>query len=75
MIKRAFVTEIFRAADMRWWGDKIRPVELRESFKTYVNKKGDESKLYGEKAKKPRPYNIGRNPQQASQQLTSPQRI
>jgi putative hydrolase of HD superfamily len=30
MIKRAFVTEIFRAADMRWWGDKIRPVELRE---------------------------------------------
>ena len=30
MVKRAFVTEIFRAADMRWWGDKIRPVELRE---------------------------------------------
>jgi ribonuclease J len=33
-------------------------ISLKESFKTYVNKKGDESKLYGEKMKKPRPYNI-----------------
>jgi ribonuclease J len=36
-------------------------ISLKESFKTYVNKKGEESKLYGEKAKKPRQYNIVEN--------------
>ena len=30
MIKKAFLTELFRAADMRRWNDKIRHVELRE---------------------------------------------
>ncbi|MGD0717334.1 MAG: hypothetical protein ABR979_04615 [Halobacteriota archaeon] len=33
-------------------------ISLKESFQTYVNSKGADSKLYGEKAKKPRPYNI-----------------
>jgi ribonuclease J len=33
-------------------------ISLKESFKTYTNSKGGESKLYGEKAKKPRLYNI-----------------
>ena len=30
MIKKAFLTELFRAADMQRWNDKIRHVELRE---------------------------------------------
>ena len=30
MIKKAFLTELFRAADMRRWNDKIRHIELRE---------------------------------------------
>ncbi len=30
MLKRAFTTEVFKAADMQRWGDKVRPVELRE---------------------------------------------
>ena len=33
-------------------------ISLKESFQTYVNNKGSESKLTGEKAKKPRPYNV-----------------
>jgi putative hydrolase of HD superfamily len=30
VIKKAFLTELFRAADMRRWNDKIRHIELRE---------------------------------------------
>ena len=30
MIRKAFLTEIFKAANMRRWNDKICPVELRE---------------------------------------------
>jgi ribonuclease J len=33
-------------------------ISLKESFQTYVNSKGGESKLHGEKAKKLRPYNV-----------------
>ena len=36
-------------------------IQLKESFQTYVNSKGGESKLTGEKARKPRPYNIVEN--------------
>jgi mRNA degradation ribonuclease J1/J2 len=37
-------------------------ISLKESFQTYVNSKGGESKLTGEKAKKPRPYNVVEDP-------------
>jgi putative hydrolase of HD superfamily len=30
VIKKAFLTELFKAADMRRWNDKIRHIELRE---------------------------------------------
>jgi ribonuclease J len=33
-------------------------ISLKESFKTYISSRGTESKLKGEEAKKPRPYNI-----------------
>jgi hypothetical protein len=33
-------------------------ISLKESFQTYINSKGGESKLHLEKAKKPWPYNI-----------------
>jgi ribonuclease J len=53
--------DIMQALDETGSTGTCELISLKESFKTYVNKKGDESKLYGEKAKKPRPYNIVEN--------------
>jgi ribonuclease J len=50
--------DIMQALDETGSSGTCELISLKESFKTYVNKKGEESKLYGEKAKKPRPYNI-----------------
>lgn len=50
--------DIMQALDETGSTGTCELISLKESFKTYVNKKGDESKLHGEKAKKPRPYNI-----------------
>jgi ribonuclease J len=53
--------DIMQALDETGSSGTCELISLKESFKTYVNKKGEESKLYGEKAKKPRPYNIVEN--------------
>jgi len=50
--------DIMQALDETGSSGTCELISLKESFKTYVNKKGEESKLYGEKAKKPRPYTI-----------------
>jgi ribonuclease J len=53
--------DIMQALDETGSSGTCELISLKESFKTYVNKKGEESKLYGEKTKKPRLYNIVEN--------------
>ena len=53
--------DIMQALDETGSTGTCELISLKESFQTYVNSKGAESKLYGEKAKKPRPYNIVEN--------------
>src|SRR5450756_2528934 len=50
--------DIMQALDETGSTGTCELISLKESFQTYVNGKGGESKLQGEKAKKPRPYNI-----------------
>src|SRR5665811_1129891 len=53
--------DIMQALDETGSTGTCELISLKESFQTYVNGKGGESKLQGEKAKKPRPYNIVEN--------------
>jgi len=53
--------DIMQALDETGSTGTCELITLKESFKTYVNKRGDESKLHGENAKKPRPYNTVEN--------------
>jgi len=53
--------DIMQALDETGSTGTCELISLKESFQTYVNSKGAESKLYGEKAKKLRPYNIVEN--------------
>jgi len=50
--------DIMQALDETGSSGTCELISLKESFKTYTSSKGGESKLQGEKAKKPRPYNI-----------------
>jgi ribonuclease J len=50
--------DIMQALDETGSTGTCELISLKESFKTYINSKGGESKLYGERARKPRPYNI-----------------
>jgi ribonuclease J len=50
--------DIMQALDETGSTGTCELISLKESFQTYINSKGGESKLTGEKAKKPRPYNI-----------------
>jgi ribonuclease J len=50
--------DIMQALDETGSSGTCELISLKESFKTYVNSRGGESKLTGEKAKKLRPYNI-----------------
>jgi ribonuclease J len=50
--------DIMQALDETGSTGTCELISLKESFQTYINSKGGESKLYGEKARKPRPYNI-----------------
>jgi ribonuclease J len=50
--------DIMQALDETGSTGTCELISLKESFQTYVNSKGGESKLTGEKAKKPRSYNI-----------------
>jgi ribonuclease J len=53
--------DIMQALDETGSTGTCELISLKESFKTYVNSKGGESKLTGEKAKKLRPYNVVEN--------------
>ena len=53
--------DIMQALDETGSTGTCELISLKESFQTYVNKKGDESKLYGQKARKLRSYNIVEN--------------
>jgi ribonuclease J len=53
--------DIMQALDETGSTGTCELISLRESFQTYINSKGGESKLHGEKAKKPRPYNVVEN--------------
>jgi ribonuclease J len=53
--------DIMQALDETGSTGTCELISLKESFQTYINSKGGESKLTGEKAKKPRPYNIVEN--------------
>jgi ribonuclease J len=50
--------DIMQALDETGSTGTCELISLKESFKTYINSKGGESKLTGEKAKKPGPYNV-----------------
>ena len=50
--------DIMQALDETGSTGTCELISLKESFQTYVNSKGAESKLYGENTKKPRPYNL-----------------
>jgi ribonuclease J len=50
--------DIMQALDETGSSGTCELISLKQSFKTYINNKGGESKLQGEKTKKPRPYNI-----------------
>jgi len=50
--------DIMQALDETGSTGTCELISLKTSFQTYINSKGGESKLMGEKAKKPRPYNI-----------------
>jgi ribonuclease J len=50
--------DIMQALDETGSTGTCELISLKESFQTYVNSKGAESKFHGEKAKKPRPYNL-----------------
>ena len=58
--------DIMQALDETGSTGTCELISLKESFKTYTNKKGDESRLKGDKTKKPRiyhtvsdPFNVG----------------
>ena len=53
--------DIMQALDETGSSGTCELISLKESFKTYISSKGGESKLQGEKTKKPRPYNIVEN--------------
>ncbi len=53
--------DIMQALDETGSTGTCELISLKESFQTYINSKGAESKLYGEKARRPRPYNIVEN--------------
>jgi ribonuclease J len=53
--------DIMQALDETGSTGTCELISLKESFKTYINSKGGESKLTGEKAKKPRLYNVGQS--------------
>ena len=50
--------DIMQALDETGSSGTCELIWLKESFKTYTSSKDEEVKLQGEKAKKPRPYNI-----------------
>lgn len=50
--------DIMQALDETGSTGTCELISLKESFKTYISSRGTESKLKGEEAKKPRPYNI-----------------
>jgi len=50
--------DIMQALDETGSTGTCELISLKQSFKTYISSKGTESKLKGEAAKKPRPYNI-----------------
>ncbi len=50
--------DIMQALDETGSTGTCELISLKESFKTYISNRGTESKLKGEEAKKPRPYNI-----------------
>jgi ribonuclease J len=50
--------DIMQALDETGSTGTCELISFKESFKTYISSKGTESKLQGEEAKKPRPYNV-----------------
>jgi ribonuclease J len=50
--------DIMQALDETGSTGTCELISLKESFKTYIGSKGVESKLHGEKTKKPRSYNV-----------------
>ncbi len=56
-----FLSERVQALDETGSTGTCELISLKESFQTYINSKGGESKLRGEKAKRPRPYNVVEN--------------
>ena len=53
--------DIMQALDETGSSGTCELISLKESFQTYINSKGGESKLQGEQTKKSRPYNIVEN--------------